>query len=86
MSRSETNNSVELGPREYPDHVAALRAAWPDLAQQVAAFTGVGQVLDWMQRQRMDLKTIDFVVQDEFEYDFLLELQPGGRWLAFGVT
>jgi hypothetical protein len=81
-----STNAVQLSPREYPDHVAVLRSADADIAADVAAFTGVGQVLDWMQRKGLDLKTIDFVSQDEFEYDFLLELEPGGRWLAFGVT
>ena len=73
-------------PPDYPVYVGALRATAPDLARDVGAFTGIGQVLDWMQRQGLDLKTIDFVSQDEFEYDFLLEWEPGGRWLAFGVT
>jgi len=86
VSETMTTNAVQLGPRDYPDYVAALRATAPDLARDVEAFTGVGQVLDWMQRMGLDLKTIDFFSQDEFEYDFLLELEPGGRWLAFGVT
>jgi hypothetical protein len=79
-------DSVQLGPVDYPDYVAALGRDLPDVAREVAEFTGVGQVLDWMQRKGLDLKTIDFVPQDEFEYDFLLEWEPGGRWLAFGVT
>jgi hypothetical protein len=79
-------NAVELGPREYPAYVEDLRAVLPEVAAEVSAFTGVGQVLDWMQRRGLDLKTIDFVPQDEFEYDFLLEWERGGRWLTFGVT
>jgi hypothetical protein len=71
---------------DYPDYAERLRVEYPDLADDVAGFTGVGQVLEWMQRRGLDLKTIDFVQQDEFEYDFLLEWERGGRWLAFGVT
>jgi hypothetical protein len=77
---------IDVGPLDYAHHTDRLRAAHPDLADQVTTFTGVGQVLDWMQQRRLNLKTIDFVSQDEFEYDFLLELEPGGRWMAFGVT
>jgi hypothetical protein len=76
-------NAVE---QDYPGYVEGLRATLPEVAREVAAFTGVGQVLDWIQRKGMNLKTIEFVPQDEFEYDFLLELEPTGRWLAFGVT
>lgn len=79
-------NAVQLGPREYPAYVEGLRAALPEAAREVAAFTGVGQVLEWMQQRGLDLMTIDFVSQDEFEYDFLMEWERGGRWLAFGVT
>jgi hypothetical protein len=73
-------------PPEYPAYAERLRATHPELAGEVTAFTGVGQVLDWMQRKGLDLKTLDFVSQDEFEYDLLLEWESGGRWLAFGVT
>ncbi|HEX5273404.1 MAG TPA: hypothetical protein VFW33_23065 [Gemmataceae bacterium] len=79
-------NAVDLGPREYPASVEDLRTALPEVAAEVSAFTGVGQVLDWMQRRGLDLRRIDFVPMDEFEYDFLLEWEWGGRWLAFGVT
>jgi hypothetical protein len=81
-----STNSVQLGPLDYSAYVEALRGALPDVADEVAGFTGVGQVLEWMQRKGLNLKTIDFVSQDEFEYDFLLEWEPSGRWLAFGVT
>ena len=29
---------------------------------------------------------VDIIAQDEFHYDFLIELAPAGRWVAFGVT
>jgi hypothetical protein len=81
-----STKAVQPDPPEYAAYVEALRAGAPDLARDVEAFPGIGQVLDWMQRKGLDLKRIDFVPQDEFEYDFLLELGAGGRWLAFGVT
>ncbi|HZT83068.1 MAG TPA: hypothetical protein VFA26_22760 [Gemmataceae bacterium] len=81
-----STDTTRISPPDYPVYVGALRTTDPDLARNVEAFTGIGQVLDWMQRQGLNLRTIDFVSQDEFEYDFLLELESGGRWLAFGVT
>ncbi len=81
-----STEAVLADPPDYPVYVEALRAGAPEMAEDVQGFTGVGQVLDWMQRKGLNLKTIDFVSQDEFEYDFLLELEPDGRWLAFGVT
>jgi hypothetical protein len=79
-------NAVQLGPREYPAYVEELCAVLPEAAREVAAFTGIGQVLEWMQQRGLDLKMIDFVPQDEFEYDFMLEWERGGRWLSFGAT
>ena len=73
-------------PPEYAEYASGLRATCASLADEVAGYTGIGQVLDWMRRKGLDLRTIELISQDEFEYDFLLELDPGGRWLAFGVT
>jgi hypothetical protein len=81
-----STDTTRTEPLDYPVYVEALRGNDPELAGEIGAFTGIGQVLDWMQCRGLDLKTIDFVSQDEFEYDFLLETQSGGRWLAFGVT
>ena len=80
------SDTALAGPPEYVGYVDRLSTVAPELARDVRGFTGIGQVLDWMQRKCLDLKTIDCVSQDEFEYDFLLELERGGRWLAFGVT
>jgi hypothetical protein len=71
---------------EYADYVVKLRAAAPDLADELADFHGIGQVLSWMVQRARNRVPVDTVGQDEFEYDFLMELEPGGRWLAFGVT
>jgi hypothetical protein len=73
-------------PLEYADYMERLRANEPELAREFAEFQGIENVLDWMKRQGRCRAAVDIVGQDEFEYDFLLQLGPGGRWLAFGVT
>jgi hypothetical protein len=75
--------SQELG---YPDHVGRLRETDAVLAGQLADFHGIEQVLTWMQQTGRIRAAVDMVGQDEFEYEFLVELEPGGRWLVFGVT
>ena len=73
---------------DYLDHVAVLRQVTDaDLAERgLAAFTGIRGVLEWMQRRGLAQARVDIIGQDEFHYDFLIELKPGGRWIAFGVT
>jgi hypothetical protein len=71
---------------DYPDYVEALHADFPELAQEIAGFQGITGVLDWMKRRGLTQAAVDIVGQDEFHYDFLIELEPGGRWVAFGVT
>jgi hypothetical protein len=71
---------------EYADHVEALRADSPELADEAAAFRGVEDVLQWMKRRGLTRAAVDLVGMDEFNYDFLIQLEPGGRWIAFGVT
>jgi hypothetical protein len=73
-------------PLDYVDHVVRLRREAPDLAAEVADFTGIGEVLAWMVQRSRNRVPVDTVGQDEFEYDFLMELEPRGRWLVFGVT
>jgi hypothetical protein len=70
---------------EYADYVERLRGA-PELAAEFASFSGVEQVLQWMLRRYGGKVAVDIVGQDEFHYDFLVELEPGGRWISFGVT
>lgn len=71
---------------EYADHVQALRAGFPDLAAEVASFRGAEHVLQWMQRRSLTQTAVDLVGMDEFSYDFLVQLEPGGRWISFGVS
>lgn len=71
---------------EYVDFVERLRAEHPALAAEFAGYHGIEAVLQWMQRSGRIGTSIDMVAQDEFHYDFLIELDPAGRWLVFGVT
>ncbi len=56
------------------------------MAEQISAFHGMGEVLDWMKALSLVPGVVDIVAQDEFESDFLVQLGPGGRWLVFGIT
>jgi hypothetical protein len=71
---------------EYADYVDQLRGSDPALADALVGFHGIEQVLAWMQQQGLSRAAVDIIGQDEFEYDFLIEVEPGGSWLAFGVT
>jgi len=71
---------------QYADYVTALRDESPDLAAEVASFHGLEQVLQWMQRRALTQAAVDLIGMDEFSYDFLIQLEAGGRWIAFGVT
>jgi hypothetical protein len=70
----------------YRDHVETLRASRPDLAAEMADFTGVTSVLSWMQSRGLAGTPVDIVGQDEFESDFLVCLGANQEWLAFGLT
>ena len=71
---------------DYSDYCDALRAMHPRLTEELASFNGVSDMLAWMQRRDLCHAAVDMVALDEFEYDFLIELQNEGRWLAFGLT
>lgn len=71
---------------EYVDYVSALRSESPDLATEAATFRGMEQVLQWMQKRGLTQAAVDMIGMDEFSYDFLIQLEPDGRWIAFGVT
>jgi hypothetical protein len=77
---------VKTKPLDFSDYVRHLRESDPDLAAEFAGFTGVEHVLQWMQRRGLTKPPIDIVGQDEFSYDFLVQFEPQGRWLVFGVT
>ena len=69
----------------YAEDITGLCAVLPAIANEVASFTGVAQVVDWLV-SRWGRPALDMVAMDEFEYDFLIEMDAGGRWLVFGVT
>jgi hypothetical protein len=71
---------------EYADHVLALRADFPDLAAALGQSDSLENVLDWMATRNLPSGAVDIIGQDEFSYDFLIQLEPDGRWLAFGVN
>jgi hypothetical protein len=73
----------------YADDVARLYLSHPALhhiAAEIADFKGIAQVVDWMSLRSSGKPAIDLIGMDEFEFDFLLEVEPEGLWLAFGVT
>lgn len=72
--------------KEYSDYVADLRQEAPDLADAIADWHSIESVLAWMQTRSLPPGSVDLIAQDEFEYDFLVPLDAGGRWLWFGVT
>jgi hypothetical protein len=73
-------------PLEYSDHVDELRADWPDLAATFAGRDSIEHVVEWMKQRGFPPGSVDMVGQDEFNYDFLIRLDDGGRWLVFGVN
>jgi hypothetical protein len=72
--------------KEYADYVKDLRLTDPDLANRVAGRHGLESVLNWTKGIDLPPGSVDLIGQDEFAYDFLVELEPGGPWLAFGLT
>jgi hypothetical protein len=72
--------------KEYHDYAMELSREHPELARQIAGWSGMESVLEWMTARGFPPGSIDLIAQDEFESDFLIELEPRGHWLAFGVT
>jgi hypothetical protein len=68
----------------YANDIARLRQTVFALADEIADFRGVGQVVDWFSARGDGRPAIDMIAMDEFEYDFLVQTEIG--WLAFGVT
>jgi hypothetical protein len=74
-----------MSEMSYTDHIEKLRAADPTLAEQVAEFTSIKHVIDWMEQTGLPLASFDLVAQDEFCHDGLVPLADG-RWLSFAMT
>jgi hypothetical protein len=73
-------------PKAYAGYVETLAVTDPALASLVAPWRGLESVLDWIKVKCVPQGSIGLIEQDEFESEFLIELEPGGRWLAFGIT
>jgi hypothetical protein len=73
-------------PPDYLEYVDALRADHADLAGEFEGYFGIVSVLEWMKANSLSSAPVDLVGQDEYEYDFLIQWGPEGRWLVFGVT
>lgn len=69
----------------YPDQLAALAAADPGLAAEVAGVRNLEGVLRWAPGAGVPVSAWDLVQQDEYGYDLYLPL-PDARWLVIGVT
>lgn len=68
----------------YSQHVEELRRTDPALADRIAAFRSVRHVFDWMHAGGRK-PAVDLIAQDEFEHDFLVELEDR-CWIVFGMT
>lgn len=71
---------------DYLACVQKMQTEWPELAQELSSFRGLEDLLNWMQSRSFPAGSVDIIGQDEFCYDFLLELKASGVWLVFGVT
>lgn len=70
----------------YRDDAEKLCGSSPKVAREVADFRGVSDVMTWMQTTGRTKAQVDIIGQDEFHYDFLVELGERGEWVAFGIT
>jgi hypothetical protein len=71
---------------DYEDCIAELRTNHEQLPVELAGFHGVSDVLEWRQRTGRTQAAVDIIGQDDFNYDFLSQLEPEGGWLVFGIT
>ncbi len=71
---------------EYQNQIARLRMNDPELADQLASFTNLRHVLDWMKRSGISLDDVDVIAQDEFSHDFLFRFNGAGNYLVFGMS
>lgn len=72
--------------REYAEYVEDLRADRPDLAAVFGRSDSLENVLDWLKERNLSRGAVDIIGQDEFSYDFLVQLDEADCWAAFGVN
>jgi hypothetical protein len=70
---------------EYTDHIRCLATLDPALAEELAGFTSLEQVLPWMMRRGLPSDGLDVLAQDEYSHDLLVPLGDG-RYVTFGMT
>lgn len=70
----------------YQEDVEKLLTSNPKVGREVGDFRGVSDVMTWMQTTGRTKAQVDIIGQDEFHYDFLVELAELGEWVAFGIT
>lgn len=70
---------------EYADDITVLRLRHPQLADELASFHTLENVLAWMHACGLPLGSLDLVFQDEYSHDVLIPLDEG-RCLVFGIT
>jgi hypothetical protein len=71
---------------EYADSILALRIDRPDLAEELAQFRGLANVMQWMAQRGVPLAAAEIIQQDEFSLDFVVPIDADGTHLAFGIT
>jgi hypothetical protein len=73
-------------PVEYQDYIQKMVAQDPALAEELANFYTLENVLRWREKRKIPLETFDVIFQDEYSHDFIIPLGPEGRSLVFGIT
>ena len=71
---------------EYHDFLTALNVHEPHLARELASVRTLEHVLAWMQATGRAAAKVDLIAQDEFSHDFLIALEPEGKYLVFGMS
>jgi hypothetical protein len=69
----------------YTDHLTAVRAVDPIVADQLGPLANLQAILQWIPAAGLSLAHFDSVQQDEYNYDVIFPWHDH-RWIAFGVT
>jgi hypothetical protein len=72
--------------QDYADDIATLRSSQPGLAEELAGFNTLENVLNWMRDKGLSLAALDVIFQDEYSHDVLIPLNDEHGWLVFGIT
>lgn len=72
--------------QDYTEGIVALRSSQADLAEDLAGFHTLENVLHWMKEKELPLASLDVIFQDEYSHDVLIPLGDERGWLVFGIT